>query len=145
MPDRPKFLENALQGLAFWIGHRHAFFRHYPLTEGALVGEMCNLIQANLSDSLILVPECQYSRLVPIDIKIDGMSQLSPSDLVILAKDASDNRDDGPLYPFVHFVIEVKRGLATKSEIDNDLKRLATFLKVTETNARGFLIVVALF
>lgn len=22
MPDRPRFLENALQGFAFWIGHR---------------------------------------------------------------------------------------------------------------------------
>lgn len=32
MPDRPRFLETALQGLAFWIGHRQAMFPFYPLS-----------------------------------------------------------------------------------------------------------------
>ena len=46
LPERQKWLENALQGLAFWIGHRHSLFNGYPLVEGALVAEACNLIQA---------------------------------------------------------------------------------------------------
>jgi hypothetical protein len=47
--DRPpKWAERALQGLAFWIGCRHSLYAHYPLSEGALVAEACNLIYANL-------------------------------------------------------------------------------------------------
>lgn len=43
LPERKKFLEDALQGLVFWIGHRHSLFYDYPLTEGALIAEICNL------------------------------------------------------------------------------------------------------
>ena len=61
----PEWSEKALQGLAFWIGHRHSLYPNYPLAEGALVGEACNLIQANLRADQILLCEEQYSRLMP--------------------------------------------------------------------------------
>ena len=43
LPARQKWLEHALQALAFWIGHRHSLFNAYPLTEGALVAEACTM------------------------------------------------------------------------------------------------------
>ena len=39
--------------------------------------------------------------------------------------------------------MEVKRGSAAKAAIDEDLKRLHAFLRVSQTNARCFLIVVS--
>lgn len=141
MPERPRFLENALQGLAFWIGHRHSLFRSYPLPEGAIVAEACNLIQANLSDTLELRPECQYQRLVRPGTPLNGIGDMARADLVIFSRhggnDLSNDSDR------VHFVIELKRGSAAKANIDNDLKRLYTFLNGTQTNARAFLILVS--
>ncbi len=61
--------ENALGGIAFWIGHRHSFFRIYPLPEGASAAEACNLIQSNLPADLILLPECMYRNIVPSGTK----------------------------------------------------------------------------
>jgi hypothetical protein len=143
MPERPRFLERALQGLAFWIGHRHSLFRSYPLPEGAIVAEACNLIQANLSDSLVLQPECQYKRLVPPGVQVIGVGDLARADLVIFSDAAKPTLRQGDVSPHVHFVIEVKRGSASKAAIDDDLRRLHSFLCATPTNARVFLIVVS--
>lgn len=141
MPDRPYFLESALQGLAFWIGHRHALFRSYPLPEGAIVAEACNLIQANLPESLRLRPECRYKILVPKNKTLDGVGDLARADLVVFSR--TDNFDEETIYERVNFVMEVKRGGASTASIDNDLKRLYQFLNSTPTQARAFLIVVS--
>lgn len=61
----PVWAMQALQGVTYWIGHRRCLYRHYPLAEGALVAEICNLIHANLPDSLTLTCEVQYSKLLP--------------------------------------------------------------------------------
>ncbi len=143
MPDRPRFLERALQGLAFWIGHRHSLFRSYPLPEGAMVAEVCNLIQANLSDTLNLQPECQYKYLVPPGTQLKGIGSLARADLVIFSCMASDLIEKKDVFKHVHFVIEVKRGSASKAAIDEDLRRLYTFLCSTQTHARAFLVVVS--
>lgn len=141
MPDRPKFLEAALQGLAFWIGHRHSLFRSYPLPEGAMVAEACNLIQANLSDALRLQPECQYQRLVAPGVDLKGIGSLGRADLVIFSRHGEVG--EANQFERVHFVMEVKRGSATAASMNDDLKRLYTFLCATPTQARAFLIVVS--
>lgn len=143
MPERPRFLENALQGLAFWIGHRHSLYRFHPLTEGALVAEACNLIYANLSDALILQPECKYQCLLPQNVNDNELSSLARADLVILSKKAKDFLKSGDLSPFTHFVMEVKRGSASKSSINEDLRRLYNFLQLHPGHVRGFLIVIS--
>lgn len=143
MPDRPKFLEAALQGLAFWIGHRHSLFRSYPLPEGAMVAEACNLIQANLSDSLRLQPECQYQRLVAPDAQLEGIGNLARADLVIFSRQGHTVESEVNQFERVHFVMEVKRGSAAAAGINEDLKRLYAFLCSTQTQARAFLIVVS--
>ena len=92
LPERQKWLEHALQGLAFWIGHRHSLFNGYPLVEGALVAEACNLIQANLPHQLILLPECLYRNLGqgPIGANIEDVTRESRADLVICSEAARE-------------------------------------------------------
>ncbi len=143
LPERQRWLEHALQGLAFWIGHRHSLFYSYPLTEGALVAEACNLIQSNLPHDLILLPECMYKNLVPQGIAIDNVSGQSRADLVVCNKFAKPIGRGGNVSEHVKFVIEVKRGSATNSEINTDLIRLHNYLLATQNDARVFLFIVS--
>ena len=143
LPERQKWLEHALQGLAFWIGHRHSLFSAYPLTEGALVAEACNLIQANLPSGLILLPECIYKYLVPNGTQIERITGQSRADLVLCDKDARPIGRDGNISPHVRYVIEVKRGSAPKREIDSDFIRLHSYLRASINGARAFLFVIS--
>lgn len=135
----PPWSERALQGLAFWIGHRHALYRSYPLSEGALVAEACNLIFANLATNEVLLCEAQYSRLVPPGQWPHSLGQRSRADLVI-ANGLDHKQATGPdnLVPYAMTVIEVKRASAPRSQLDDDLKRLAA-LKTANPSARAFL------
>lgn len=110
LPERQKWLEHALQGLAFWIGHRHSLFSGYPLTEGALVAEACNLIQANLPPDLILLPERMYRNLVPngTQIKMSPGSRVPISCFAMKAR----GRSEGTII-FPHM-----SGLLSKSNAD---------------------------
>lgn len=51
-----------------------------------MVAEACNLIQANLSDTLQLKPECQYKRLVIPGKKLEGIGDFARADLVIFSR-----------------------------------------------------------
>lgn len=143
LPERQRWLEHALQGLAFWIGHRHSLFNTYPLTEGALVAEACNLIQTNLPSGLILLPECMYRNLIPANHQIEGIAKQARADLVICDGGAKKIGRDGNVASSVKFVIEVKRGSATKKEINDDLYRLHNYLMASTTEARTLLFVVS--
>jgi len=143
LPERLPWLEHALQGLAFWIGHRHSLFNSYPLTEGALVAEACNLIQANIPRDLILLPECLYRNLVRASVVIDQISRQCRADLVLCSEEARPIGREGNISDHVRFVIEVKRGSAPKGEIDSDLSRLYHYLKNSDTAPRAFLIVIS--
>jgi hypothetical protein len=139
----PTWAERALQGLAFWIGQRHALYRDYPLSEGALVAEACNLIYANLSRDEVLLCEEQYSRLVPHGHWPTGFGQRSRADLVVVVgiyKTRAAESDN--LVPYAKEVIEVKRGSAPGSMIDQDLKRLAA-LKAANPQVRALLFLVS--
>jgi len=140
MPARPDFLVRALQGLAFWMGHRHAYFRSYPLSESALVTEACNLINANLKRGQILRPEVLYRRLA--NVSETDLSELARADLTILDAKAPDPYTND-VSEAVQFVIEVKRGSAADSLIDEDLRRLYRFLQVGRPGVRAFLIVAS--
>lgn len=143
LPDRQKWLEHALQGLAFWIGHRHSLFNGYPLVEGALVAEACNLIHANLPKDLILLPECLYRNLVPEGSGLVGVTGQSRADLVICSRGAAELGRNENISEHIRFVIEVKRASAPKAEIDADLLRLHNFLSVAPAGARALMFVVS--
>lgn len=143
LPERQKWLEHALQGLAFWIGHRHSLFKDYPLSEGALVAEACNLIQANLPHDLVLMPECMYKNLVAPGATVQRVGALARADLVLCASAAKAIGREGNLASHTKFVIEVKRGNATTQSLNDDLTRLHSFLKVATARTRCFLFVVS--
>lgn len=143
LPERQKWLEHALQGLAFWIGHRHSLFKDYPLSEGALVAEACNLIQANLPHDLALMPECMYKNLVAAGTKVEGVGSLARADLVLCASKAREVGREGNIAAHTRFVIEVKRGNASAQSINEDLSRLHAFLKFATPGTRCFLFVVS--
>ncbi len=143
LPERQKWLEHALQGLAFWIGHRHSLFKGYPLAEGALVAEACNLIQANLPGGLVLLPECMYANLVPAGGAVPGIGPLARADLVLCAEAAKEIGRDGNISAHTRFVIEVKRGDAAVRLINEDLRRLHGYLGVATAGTRCFLFIVS--
>lgn len=143
LPERLGWLEHALQGLAFWIGHRHSLFRDYPLSEGALVAEACNLIQANLPADLVLMPECLYRNLVGQGAAVAGVGALARADLVLCAAEAKVVGREGNLSAHTKFVIEVKRGNASTQSVNEDLRRLHGYLQVATKGTRCFLFVVS--
>ena len=139
----PKWAEKALQGVAFWIGHRHSLYPNYPLGESALVAEVCNLMYANREPGMILLCERQYSQLMPRRAWPDYLGPRSRADLVVLnGISQREAQELGSLVGHISAVIEVKRASAPKPQIDQDLIRLAT-LKHANRDVRALLFVVA--
>ena len=141
LPERPQWLEDAIQGLAFWIGHRRAMFRYHPLSEGALVAELCNLIQVNLGDQECLHPEVPYSRITGGHLP-GGIPTRARADLVLLRgfRDEIPRADD--LSDRAVAAVEVKRGTAGKALIDEDLRRLS-LARSANPNMRAFLVIAS--
>ena len=91
----------------------------YPLAEGALVAEVCNLIYANLPENLQLLCEIQYSSFInpaPLPKILQGKIR---TDLVVAEKPARSGAD-----PVPKFIIEVKRASSPQALITADLQRL---------------------
>jgi hypothetical protein len=133
----PHWAQRALQGVTYWIGHRRCLYRNYPLAEGALVAEICNLIHANLTDELVLLCEVQYTDLLGGKVKPSVLTQRARADLVV-AVDSHDDESE----PVPKFIIEVKRSSAPRAQIDADLRRLAA-VRETHATIRCFLFLVA--
>jgi hypothetical protein len=138
----PAWATKAAQGLAFWMGHRRALYWGYPLSEGALVAETCNLISANLSSDETLLCEVQYSRLVGNNQPTACLSPKSRADLVVVTGVTKAQAKKLKSLPFFATVIEAKRASAGNEEIDKDLKRLAA-LKAANSGVRALLFLVA--
>ena len=129
LEEIPNWMRNALQGLTFWIGHRRCLYSEYPLLEGALVAETCNLIHANLKKEFELKCEVLYKNLVSEILNNER------ADMVIYKEN-----DAGQKIP--KFVIEVKRFSRRQDLINNDIKRLSRTLS-GDSNIRAFLFVVS--
>jgi len=139
----PSWSGNALQGLAFWIGHRHALYSNYPLGESALVAEACNLIYAHLGHGETLLCEQKYTRLMPDAAWPNEQGSKPRADLAIVkGLTHSQAKKLASLSGHLSAVIEVKRASSPRSQIDNDLKRLAIF-KNANPDVRALLFVVA--
>ncbi len=128
--------KKSLQGITYWIGHRHCLYEHYPLGESAFVAEFCNLIFAHLDKKLFnLQCEVLYRELAK-DLPKELFGTQARADIVIFEKSAPKGKVGKPTN-----IIEVKRGKASKRLIHADLKRLAEINRKTE-NCRTFLFVV---
>ena len=134
----PAWLRRALLGTCFWMGHRRALFREYPLGESAMVAEMCNLLFANLPTGLKLVCEVQYSKLLDIPDTETEFTEKSRVDMCVCGP---LERGDEPLEK-VQCVLEVKRGSASTAAVNDDLRRLLE-LKIVRPDVRAFLLLVS--
>jgi hypothetical protein len=138
----PAWAEQALQGITFWIGHRRALYRHYPLLEGAINAELCNLINSNLGDGEYLHCEVKYRNIVA-SRKLDSQFNDERVDLLIASTPVSEQkRNSFNFDASAQIAIEVKRGKAQASEIDKDLNRLA-LLKEAKPELSTFLVIVS--
>ena len=137
--DWPSWLERALQGLAYWTGHRRCLYKNYPLAEGAFVAELCNLIHANLPDRYSLYCEVQYSELIHRDERPTQLTERARADLVVY-ENVSHKSEGEEQHP--KFIIEVKRSLAPKAQIDADLSRLMA-VRAVLPDVKTYLVVIA--
>jgi len=133
----PSWVREALQGVTYWIGHRRCLYRNYPLSEGALVAEVCNLIYANLPEGLELLCEVQYSKFVAANHPPEVLKGRIRADLVVAEK---SNHKEGE--PIPRFIIEVKRSSAPRTQINLDLRRLAAVRCLCQ-DIRAFLFVIS--
>lgn len=137
LPGIPSWLERALQGLVFWIGHRRQLYSGYPLGESAFVAELCNLIYTHLPERYVLRCEVQYTELVSGNAEASVLSAKARADIVISEK--IDGKREGAI---PKWVIEVKRGSAPSAQIAHDLKRLAA-VKSAHGTMTTFLVIIA--
>jgi len=140
LPKWPPWAEKALQGLAFWIGHRHALYAGYPLAEAALVAETCNLIYTHLRDDEHLACERLYRTLVPDTTWPPQFGARARADLVVLRAPPTDEHVN--IANTVIAAIEVKRSSAPRELIEQDLRRLAA-LKEHSPHIRAMLFIVS--
>lgn len=120
---KPSWTERLLQGTAFWVGYKSQLY-HYPLTEGAIVGEAAALLNSSLDSNYILDCEVMYK-----DLGLKDSSQ-TRADLVIRKNGGADS------------VIEVKRAKSTNKKVTEDFIRLARFHK-DNPDSRCFLLLVS--
>jgi hypothetical protein len=133
----PPWLERALQGLTFWVGHRRQLYSGYPLGESAFVAELCNLIYTHLPDTFLLRCEVQYTELVSGDVEANVLSAKARADIVISEK--VDGSREGAI---PKWVIEIKRASAPAAQIIHDLRRLAA-VKSAHGDVKTFLVIIA--
>ncbi|MDR6886854.1 MULTISPECIES: hypothetical protein [Variovorax] len=136
--DAPWWLRRALLGTCFWMGHRRALYREYPLGESAMVAELCNLLFANLPTGLKLVCEVQYSKLLEIPDQETEFTERSRVDLCVCGP---LRKGDEPLEK-IQCVLEVKRGSASNAAINDDLRRLLE-IKKARPDVWAFLLIVS--
>jgi hypothetical protein len=136
----PWWLRRALLGTCFWMGHRRALYREYPLGESAMVAELCNLLFANLPTGMKLICEVQYSSLmeIPDDDEETEFTERSRVDLCVCGP---VKKGDDPLEK-VQYVLEVKRGSASNAAVNDDLRRLAE-LKAKRPEVSAWLLLIS--
>ncbi len=140
----PEWAHDVLQGLAYWIGYRRCYYRSYPLLEGAITAELCELLSAKLDPGQHgkLFCEVPYSNLTQ-----DHTTKSEPDGMrldLLIAKDPGKVKDSGKhnFFSSASIAIEVKRGSASTSEIVKDVSRLAT-LNHLRPDIRTFLLIVS--
>lgn len=137
LKKHPVWIDRALQGITYWIGHRRCLYRDYPLSEGALVAEVCNLIYANLPEALQLLCEVQYSAFVESNPMPEMLRGRIRVDLVVAER--SERKEAEPI---PKFIIEVKRAAAPTRQINADLSRLAAVCGLCR-NVRAFMFLIS--
>ncbi len=141
---RPDWTDSVLQGLAYWIGYKKQYYRFYPLSEGAIVGETLSLLASQIENNTMrLNAEVMYKNIC----KWEGNGR---ADIVISARpnrnDRKNNIDgknkDFNYKKYARTIIEVKRHGSDPKLIEKDLERLAKCLH-ENPKVRCFLLLVS--
>lgn len=136
----PPWMRSALQGIAFWVGHRRSIYSAHELTEGALTAELCNLIHAHLDKRFRLRCEEPYTKLLPRGVTRPAVPSKARIDLSVWERYKPDGEDKSRQR--VLYAIEVKRATASNTLINQDLQRLAAIVEESE-RIRAFLCVIS--
>lgn len=131
----PGWFDEPLRGLVFWLGYHSVRYRHYPLTEGAIVAELTAFLHARIpAISTAICPETLYREIARGDF---GSTR---ADIVVGPVQKVNNRVR-PKPELVEAIIEVKRSNYWPA-IDTDLRRLLAYLATAQAaQARAFLVV----
>lgn len=124
----------AMQGVCGWIIYRRTFYNRYPITEGAFIVELCNILQAHLTDNQILECEVPYTAINK-GIKKGGQGKDCRADIVIRKKGNKNS-----IIAKYECAIEVKRLCAGKKNIRDDLKKLK---QIEDSSIRKFLLLIS--
>ena len=130
----PRWLQQSLQTLAFWVAYQNEVYRHHDLPEGAIVAELTRLIYATVDSNMMVLREPQYSSLQHEGN--DDWFGASRADLAIRS------RTPRSLAPSCDALIEVKRGNAAAQLVHQDIAKLAKF-RTRNPQSRTFLVVVS--
>lgn len=130
--DAIKTIERALQGLSFWIGYR-SLLHYYPLTEGAIVSELCVLLQSTLPSSYAIKSEYHYELLTG-EPSTANTGRKPSADIVI-----GERPGRGEFTPLL--VIEVKR-LPGKGEVEKDIEKISKAMELANLQWRGIVVAV---
>ena len=143
--DVPGWADSALQGITYWIGWNHTKFRHWPLTEGAIVAELQRLIDASLESNEALFPEVNAHNLVQLDPFPADIKGCRYDMVVAKRKQQKKERWLRPatdeLSQYATAVIEVKRNPAFQ-ELKKDIRKLANLAKYSK-KTRFFVVVTS--
>jgi hypothetical protein len=136
----PRYIESAMQGLVFWIGHRRCIYPDYDLGEAALVAELANLIQARIYGDYRLLCEVHHNRFLQSGCLVDNLSASTRCDLLI-GSHLDPRNKKGKVKP--QAVMEIKRwSESAKPSIELDLRRLCQ-IKRAMPSVRCWLFVVS--
>jgi hypothetical protein len=130
----------SLQALSYWIAYKQQYYRHHLLTEGAVVGELTQLISANIDSSLKLECESLYKQF---DANFPDSKQC---DLVIGKKTTRNSTKIKKRYPKLNSdeileAIEVKRYEGDFKRISKDFEKIYD-LRKANPKAQLFTLVV---
>lgn len=140
MKDVPKHWNSVLQALTYWIAYKQQYYRHHLLTEGAIVGELTQLIWSNIDSSMKLECESLYKQF---DTSIPD-SKLC--DLVIGKGTIRNTTKISGKYPKLNSeeileAIEVKRYEGSFERITADFEKIYE-LRKGNPQARLFTVIV---
>ena len=86
-PDLPSWVDSVLQGITFWLGYKRQYYRGYHLTEGAIVGELTQLLYSNIENNKKVICEKMYKEIIE---EWDGLHRL---DLLIKDKEMAEGSE----------------------------------------------------
>ena len=131
----------AMQGICFWVAHRHSYYYKHQLPEGAIVAELANLIEGRMPASHHLYCEVMIKNTLEHSFSEHFNDQRA--DLILAGEKVGMTEcRKHDFSQSVDTIIEVKRGSSLKIKLNDDLKKL---VKIKQFNPalKTYLLIVS--